>query len=222
MKGDSLERSGDSRGAAAHYRAALRASPPADQLPPDLQQEMRRVQQANEQFSRRYDEHMRSWLKQKGVDAAPQGDTRLAQSLDILLGRQRIFLQEPRYFYFPQLSQQPFFDRAAFPWLDALEAAVPAIRAELDALLQDPDGFHAVRPGRPHACRGRPAAARRQPGLVRLPPVAQRRVERSQRRALSADAGRAGRRAARADAGPSPSGAVLHSRRARASRRATA
>ncbi len=141
MKGDSLERTGDSRGAAAYYRAALRASPPASELPPDLQQELRRVQQVNEQFSRRYDEHMRSWLKQKGVAAAPQGATRLEQSLDILLGRQRIYLQEPRYFYFPQLSQQPFFDRAAFPWLDALEAAVPAIRTEVDALLQDPAAF---------------------------------------------------------------------------------
>ena len=141
MKGDGLERGGDSRLAAAHYRAALRAAPPAEQLPPDLLQEMRRAQQASEQFTKRYEEHMRSWLKQNGIQAALQGPTRFEQSLDILLGRQRIFVQEPRYFYYPQLSQQPFFDRAAFPWLEALEAAVPAIRAELDAVLADANAF---------------------------------------------------------------------------------
>jgi hypothetical protein len=141
MKGDGLERSGDPRGAAAHYRAAMRAAPPAEQLPPDLLQEMRRAQQASEQFTKRYEEHMRSWLKQKGIQTTLQGPTRLDQALDILLGRQRIFVQEPRYFYFPQLSQQPFCDRAAFPWLEALEAAVPAIREELDAVLADAAAF---------------------------------------------------------------------------------
>ena len=141
MKGDGLERGGDPRNAAAHYRAALRAAPPAEQLPPDLVQELRRAQQSSEQFTKRYEEHLRSWMKQQGVDTKLQGATRFEQSFDILLGRQRIFMQEPRYFYFPQLQQRPFFDRAAFPWLDGLEAAVPAIRAEVEALLQDTAAF---------------------------------------------------------------------------------
>jgi aspartyl/asparaginyl beta-hydroxylase (cupin superfamily) len=141
MKGDGLERGGDSRAAAAHYRAALRVAPPVEQLPPDLVQELRRAQQASEQFTKRYEEHLRSWMKQRGVDAKLQGPTRLEQSLDILIGRQRIFTQEPRYFYFPQLSQQPFHDRAAFPWLEGLEAAAPAIRAEAESLLQDVSAF---------------------------------------------------------------------------------
>lgn len=160
MKGDGLERGGDARGAAAHYRAALRASPPLEQLPPDLQQEMRRAQQANEQFTKRYEEHLRSWMKQHGVEAKLQGPTRVEQSLDILIGRQRIFTQEPRYFYFPQLSQQPFFERAPFPWLDALEAAAPAIRAEAEALLQDPGAFTPYVKGDPsrHPTDQRPLA----------------------------------------------------------------
>lgn len=141
MKGDGLERGGDARGAAAHYRAALRVAPPPEQVPQDLRQELGRVQQANEQFTKRYEEHLRTWMKQQGVDAKLQGPTRLEQAVDILIGRQRIYLQEPRYFYFPQLSQQPFHDRAAFPWLAALEAAAPAIRAEAQSLLQDPAAF---------------------------------------------------------------------------------
>jgi aspartate beta-hydroxylase len=141
MKGDGLERSGDSRAAAAYYRAALRAVPPGAQLQPDLLQELRRVQQASDQFTKRYEEHMRAWLRQKGIADAARDDTRLGQAVDILLGRQRLYVQEPRYFYYPQLAPQPFFDRSAFPWLDALEAAVPAIRGELDELLRDAKAF---------------------------------------------------------------------------------
>jgi aspartate beta-hydroxylase len=147
MKGDSLEQVGDTRGAAAYYRAAVRAAPPANQLPPDLVQELGRAQQVSDQFTKRYDEHMRSWLKSKGLHAEMQPDTRFGQSLDILLGRQRVFVQEPRYFYFPQLAQKPFFDRADFPWLDALEAAVPAIRSELDEVLRDETAFTPYIPG---------------------------------------------------------------------------
>jgi aspartate beta-hydroxylase len=141
MKGDALERGGDPRAAAAHYRAALRSSPPLDKLPPDLAQEMRRAQQASEQFTRRYETHMRTWLEQKGIAAEAQAGTRFGQSLDILLGRQRVYVQEPRFFYYPQLPQKQFYDRADFPWLDALEAATPAIRAEVQELLRDAAAF---------------------------------------------------------------------------------
>ena len=44
MKGDSLEQAGDTKAASAYYRAALRSAPPPDRLPPDLLQELRRVE----------------------------------------------------------------------------------------------------------------------------------------------------------------------------------
>ena len=65
---------------------------------------------------------MRTWLKERGFDES-QSNTRVGQSLDILLGRKRIHVQEPYHFYFPQLPQKQFYDRADFPWLDAIEAA---------------------------------------------------------------------------------------------------
>ena len=153
MKGDSLERNGDTRAASAYYRAALRSAPPADKLPPDLLQELRRVQQVSEQFAKRYEDHLRSWLKERGFDES-QANTRFGQSFDILVGRKRVYLQEPKYFYFPQLPQKQFYDRADFPWLDAVEAATDDIRAELQGVLQDDAAFTPYvqgDPKRPHS-----------------------------------------------------------------------
>ncbi|MBK6351573.1 MAG: aspartyl/asparaginyl beta-hydroxylase domain-containing protein [Proteobacteria bacterium] len=133
MKGDSLEQAGDTKAASAYYLAALRSAPPVDRLPPDLLQELRRAQQASDLFSRRYEDHMRAWLKARGFDES-RASSRFGQALDILVGRKRIHLQEPRYFYFPQLPQKQFYDRADFPWLDAVEAATDAIRAEWQAV----------------------------------------------------------------------------------------
>ena len=62
---------------------------------------------------------------------ARQTERRFAQSLDILFGKKRVYSQEPRYYYFPELPQIQFYDRNDFPWLDALEAATADIRDEL-------------------------------------------------------------------------------------------
>jgi len=140
MKGDALEHAGDSRAATACYRAALRMAPPADRLPPDLLQELRRAQQASDQFVQRYEKYLRAWLKSRGYEES-QSDTRFGQAFDILLGRRRAYLQEPRHFYFPQLPQRQFYERAELPWLDAVEAATGDIRAELQAVLQDGAAF---------------------------------------------------------------------------------
>ena len=76
-----------------------------------------------------------AWLRRTAAD------TRVGQSLDILLGRKRVYVQEPHYFYLPQLPQKQFYDRADFPWLDAVEAATDDIRAELLEVLQDSAAF---------------------------------------------------------------------------------
>jgi hypothetical protein len=136
MKGDSLEQGGDARGATAYYLTALRSAPPAEMLAPELRQELQRVQLLCEQFAKRYDVHMRGWLKQRGYDES-LSSTRIGESLDLLLGRKRVYLQEPRFFYFPQLPPLPFHDRDRFPWLAAVEAATDDIRAELQSVLQD-------------------------------------------------------------------------------------
>jgi aspartyl/asparaginyl beta-hydroxylase (cupin superfamily) len=72
--------------------------------------------------------------------------------VDLILGQKRIYLQQPKYYYFPGLPQLQFYERSLFPWFDDVEAALPDIRAELDAILDEPGAFapyvqgHANRP----------------------------------------------------------------------------
>lgn len=60
------------------------------------------------------------------------------------LGRRRIYQNECAGIYYPFLPADEFFDRGHFPWLAKIEAQTDAIRAELQALLDDPG--EALRP----------------------------------------------------------------------------
>ena len=54
------------------------------------------------------------------------------------LGRRRIYQNECAGIYYPFLPADEFFDRGHFPWFAEIEAQTGAIRAELQALLDDP------------------------------------------------------------------------------------
>jgi hypothetical protein len=163
MRGDVHERDGDSRAAAAYYLTALRSAPPADRAPPDLLPELRRVQQKHEQFTQRYTQHVLAYLQQRGFDMNTQADTRFGESVDLLLGRRRLYVQQPVYYYFPQLPQRQFFELDAFAGLAAVAAAAADIRAELDLLLQDPAAFGPYVQGPPNRANVDPT------GLVNNP-----------------------------------------------------
>src|SRR5690606_16069380 len=60
------------------------------------------------------------------------------------LGRRRIYRNECAGVYYPFLPADEFFDRGHFPWFPEIEAQTAAIRAELQALLDDPG--EALRP----------------------------------------------------------------------------
>jgi len=58
-----------------------------------------------------------------------------------MTGKKRIYYQQPQHYYFPELPQIQFYERAMFPWLDTVEAATEDIRAELLGVLQQPNAF---------------------------------------------------------------------------------
>lgn len=67
---------------------------------------------------------------------------RVEACVDVMLGRKRVYVNECHGLHFPFLPADEYFDRAHFPWLEALEKETDAIRAECEALLADPDsGF---------------------------------------------------------------------------------
>lgn len=62
--------------------------------------------------------------------------------------------QRPAGMFIPGLPVKPFFEREDFPWIERLEAGIPAIREELLALMQTPDPFTPyvqLPPGTPQA-----------------------------------------------------------------------
>jgi aspartate beta-hydroxylase len=68
---------------------------------------------------------------------------RIEEFVDIYLGRRPPQYahvgQRPTFLYFPGLEPRPFFEREAFDWCAGLESATAEIRAELLAVLQEPD-----------------------------------------------------------------------------------
>ncbi|MEI9992410.1 MAG: aspartyl/asparaginyl beta-hydroxylase domain-containing protein [Rhizomicrobium sp.] len=140
MKGDHFLEEGDSQAGIAFYRMALRSAPPAARLPAALQGELRRAQQACEEHARKYEAYLQHRLAEHGFDPE-RSSGRFARSVDLMTGKRRIYYQQPHHYYFPELPQIQFGDPSQFPWLPAVEAAVPDIRSELLEVLGGPEAF---------------------------------------------------------------------------------
>jgi aspartate beta-hydroxylase len=139
IKADHLQRSGDLRAATGYYQAVVKVASSQGQLPADLVREVARAQSMCERHAAQFEASLRERLEPLGLeDAAAE---RFAQSLDILFGRRRIYVQEPRNYFFPGLPQVQFYPRADFPWLDAVEAATDDIREELRAVMREDSAF---------------------------------------------------------------------------------
>ncbi len=152
LRADCHAESGDSRSATSYYQMALRAVPPAARVAPDLAQELHRAQQMCEKYAEQYKDWLLRSLAAKGFDEA-RSSARFAQSLDIVLGKKKIFLQQPRVYYFPGLPQIQFYDRAALPWLDDVEAATGEIRSELLEVMKLSGAFAPYVEGNPNRPR---------------------------------------------------------------------
>lgn len=140
LKGDLLGWLGDARAASSFYLAAVTQARAAGQVPQDLLPELARAQAACERVAGDLEEAVRSRLAGKGL-VEGKSSARFLESVDILFGRRKVYFQQPRYYFFPGLPQIQFYDRAAFPWMDGLEAATPAIRAELLEVLREDAAF---------------------------------------------------------------------------------
>ena len=152
LMGERKRDDGDDRAAASFLSAALKqaaVTPPPPQLTPLLG----RAQAFLTDNNARYERHLLAAVDLPDTD--PERPTRFRRSLDLLLGRRELHLQQPSMFYFPGLPQRQFYERDEFPWAAELEAAAPAIRVEL-ASLADDDGFAPYITGDPN--RPRPVA----------------------------------------------------------------
>jgi len=138
MRADCHLRAGDRRAASAFYATALSAAAVQGQVSPMLANELRRAETAAAQLERDFADHLESTMRERF--AGPIAG-RVATAVDLMLGRKQVFLQQPKSFYFPGLPQIEFYERSQFPWLEEMEAAIPEIRAELEAVLVEDGAF---------------------------------------------------------------------------------
>ena len=110
---------------------------PAENIPPPLAaaleqgraflaqweaQRSERLQQATAQAEANCDEEDARW--------------RIARFRSNVLGLTKVYHSTPTHFHYPGLEEREYHPRRRFPWLAEVEAAAPAIRAELEALMQ--------------------------------------------------------------------------------------
>jgi aspartate beta-hydroxylase len=140
IRADRLAASGDVRAAAAFYGAAVNVAGQVRNLHPALAAAVQRAVQNRDRINAELEQHLADQLASAGYDPR-KSSPRFAQAVDLINGRSRIYHQQPRAFYFPELPQVQFYPREQFPWLDALEAATDDICGELEAALRRGRGF---------------------------------------------------------------------------------
>lgn len=152
-KADCRRAAGDRRTAASWYINAIRLAATMAVLPPSLAPLIEGAEAARAELDAEFGAALEAGLAERGLPAAARSPA-FARSIAIVRGDEQVEmdLQKPSNFYFPDLPQRAFYEREQFDWAPAVEAATPAIRAELEAALADPGLFKPYlthEPGRP-------------------------------------------------------------------------
>ena len=134
-KASLAERVGRPRQAAQIYKDALKILPPERQIFPALKAAVAHGRKVLGEDQADLDVFLEARLadvrrKHDGADTR-----RFDESKEVMVGRTKVFTQQPTKHHFPALPAIAFYDRKAFPWLAAVEAKTDAIRDELRGLL---------------------------------------------------------------------------------------
>ena len=139
-EGERLAARGDPRSAVTFYQAALKTAQMAGYADAATLDRLRLAQGFVQDRMREFQLELDATLDGiEGEDAVAR--TRLTHALDILKGQREIVPQQPSVLYYPYLAQRQFFEREEFSWVAELEAATPAIRDELNALIDSDAEF---------------------------------------------------------------------------------
>ena len=138
-RADDYARRGDPKAAMSFYQAALKGAQGGYADPRTLE----RLRSAQAFVQGRANEFQQS-LDAAVADFRPEdapAQIRLTHALQMLRGERSIYPQQPAVFYYPYLAQRQYFEREEFDWVPEIEAATPAIREELLALVNQGADF---------------------------------------------------------------------------------
>lgn len=140
MRGELLARAGDDRAAVSWFEAAVRTAPAGVDLAPATAQALDHARAALTAASAKFDAHLRARLAAANVDPVTT-HPRFAEALAIATGAAEPYPQAPTSFFYPRLAAVPFHDPADFPWLGAIAAQTPAMRAEVESVIRADAGI---------------------------------------------------------------------------------
>ena len=140
IKGDLLLGRDEQRQAVSHYNLVMRLAATLADIPPQLQQDLVRIQGRLEQISKMFQSQLLDRLYAGGY-RRDTASARFNRGLDMLMGAAEReddtspFPQKPHAFYLPDMPYRPFYPNEELPWVKEVEAATDAIEAELSAFL---------------------------------------------------------------------------------------
>jgi aspartate beta-hydroxylase len=141
LRGNLFERQGKKHAAAQAFGAAATVAPSLDKLNPQLRPAVQHARAFREQYDKDFGAYVDQYLEPYFKDMAGEQLGRFRESVDIMLGRKQRYDSKSMLYHVPGLAPIAFFERAEFAWLDPIEAATDAIRAEFVALNADDDSF---------------------------------------------------------------------------------
>jgi aspartate beta-hydroxylase len=137
-----LEDVGDARNAARMFQNALATLPPGSTPPPAVAEAVEHAKRAVAADQTSLGAALEEQLVAIRARRGGLTQRRFDHCLEIFSGQRTAYFPRPTFMYFPELPVVEFFERADFPWLDAVEAATDAIRGELTgAMIADRAGL---------------------------------------------------------------------------------
>ncbi len=137
MKASLLESLGNGKQAATAYGTALLLAPARESVSEPTRRAMDHARQVHDAY---VGELAASLKAEAGLGAGlgASAETRRAETfIEAIVGRRKIFHQEPVQFHYPGLAAVEFHERDEFPWLEALEARTQDIRSEVLSVWAD-------------------------------------------------------------------------------------
>jgi aspartyl/asparaginyl beta-hydroxylase (cupin superfamily) len=135
-KGMLLERLGKHRSAAQVFRDVLKIMPPRDRLNEAFKTAVSHAEASVAQNRQSLEQHLNGVLADLRQQHGSRVD-RFERSVDVLLGKKKMYHPEPIALHYADLAPIQFYDRELFPWLPELEARSDAIRDELIQVLAE-------------------------------------------------------------------------------------
>lgn len=133
------ERMGEEGAATEQWSAVLALVAAIDDPPPELRALLDHARAFVRKGSQRLEKALESALSGDIANASERDKRRAGAAVGALLGRRRIYANDPHGLHYPFLPADEFFDRGQFEWMERLEAATPIIREELEAILAGAD-----------------------------------------------------------------------------------